>query len=367
MKVPFVRLDRAYEKHKEEYDKVTLEVMASGHYVLGPRLLQFESAFASFLGIDHCIGVGSGLDALKLALLALGIGAGDEVLVPANTFIASALAIRETGARPVLVEPDAFYNMDPEQVRERITPKTKALLVVHLYGQSARMEELLKIARTHGLFVVEDCAQSHGALVGAAFTGTLGDVGCFSFYPTKGIGAFGDGGAVVCRDEALARRIRMLRNYGSLNKYEYPTMGINSRLDELQAGLLSVRLAHFAEELTERRKRVQGYLKDITNPLVVLPKVRPGGDSVWHLFVVQVDHRVAFVRFLQERGIQTGIHYPEPLHLIPALSWMGYQEGDYPIAEGYSHRVVSLPLYSGMTQEELDYVVGCINAFGIER
>jgi len=291
MKVPFNVLRPQYLMFKEEYDRAALEALDSGWYVLGEKVSQFEKEFADYVGVNHCVGLNSGLDALILAFRALGIGKGDEVIVPANTYIASVLGATENGATPVFVEPDEFYNIDPARIEEAITEKTKAILPVHLYGQPARMEEIMAIAKKYNLFVVEDCAQAHGATINGKNIGTFGDINCFSFFPTKNLGAFGDAGAIVTDSEELAERVRLLRNYGSVKKYYHEIEGVNSRLDEFQAALLSVKLTHMTELEDDRRRVAEKYLKEIANPLLELPKIKDGFKHVWHLFVVKCNQR----------------------------------------------------------------------------
>lgn len=363
MNIPFNRLDRGYEKYKQEYDAVALEILASGFYVQGPRLERFEEAFAVYVGAEYCVGVNSGLDALKLSLRALGIKQGDEVLVPANTYIATILAITENGGIPIFVEPDIYFNMDAGALEEKISERTKAILAVHLYGQAANMEKIAQVAKKNELFLVEDCAQSHGAKVGNRMTGSFGDAGCFSFYPTKGLGAFGDGGAILCKDKDLRDRLRKLRNYGSIEKNHHEIEGVNSRLDELQAGLLSVKLSHMDSFISERRSLAQRYLEGIRNPLIELPKLRPGCESVWHLFVVATEERDHFREYLSSKGIGTGIHYPIPPHLSQCYTYLGYKRGDFPATEKMADSIVSLPLYEGMTHEEMEYVIKIINEY----
>jgi len=367
MNVDFSRLDRGYHKFRAEYLTAATEVLDSGWYIMGERVKRFEEEFARFSGGKHCIGLNSGLDALVLSLRALGIRPGDEVVVPANTFIASMLGITENGATPVFVEPDQYYNLDAKRIEEALTSRTRAILVVHLYGQAANMTPIKDVAAKHGLFLVEDCAQSHGACFDGKMTGLWGDVGCFSFYPTKNVGAFGDAGAVVTNNDKLADLIRMLRNYGSKVKYNHEIVGVNSRLDEVQAALLSVKLRHYAELRAEREAIAERYLREITNPLVQLPQIRRGADHVWHLFVVRVKERDLFREYLSNQGIATQIHYPVPPHLSRAYSHLGHKRGSFPITEMYSAHTVSLPLFEGMTGEELSYVVDVVNAFVKER
>lgn len=362
MKIACNRMDRGFQRYQEEFEAKALEVLRSGYYILGKEVSAFESEFASFLGVPYCIGVGNGLSALQMAFHLLEIGEGDEVIVPANTYIASVLGVTLNGATPILVEPDEFYNIDAERIEEKISEKTRAILVVHLYGQAANMTEIMKIARKHDLKVVEDCAQSHGASYEGRQTGTFGEFGCFSFYPTKNLGAFGDGGALVTADEKLADAARVYRNYGSRKKYYNEVMGINSRLDEMQAGLLRVRLAHLDELNAERKKMALYYQEHIINSKFILPKVRIGAESVWHQYVVRVQKRDEIQRKLQEKGIATMVHYPIPPHLSEALSYLKLSKGTYPITECYANEVLSLPFYNGMLEEELQYVTDVINS-----
>lgn len=363
MKINFNQLDRGYLKYKNEYDGAAISVLESGWYVMGEQGEKFEKEFSKFIGSRYCAGLNSGLDALILAFRALGIREGDEVIVPANTYIASVLGITENGATPVFVEPDKYYNLDASKIEEKITEKTKAILVVHLYGQTAEMVNIKSIADKYKLYLVEDCAQSHGACFEGKVTGTWGDIGCFSFYPTKNIGAFGDSGAIVTDDEVLYEKIRMLRNYGSRVKYQNEILGVNSRLDEIQAALLSVKLEHYQELRAEREAIATEYLKGITNPLVELPKIRENAEHVWHLFVVRVDERDKFQKYLSDVGISTQIHYPFPPHLAKAYEYLGHMQGDLKITEKYASNVISLPLYEGMTNKEIQYVIDMINEY----
>lgn len=363
MKINFNQLDRGYFKIKDEYDKAAIRVLESGWYIMGKEGETFETEFSDFTGSKYCVGLNSGLDALILAFRALEIGKGDEVIVPANTYIASVLGITENGATPVLVEPDEYYNLDATKIEEKITDKTKAILVVHLYGQAANMESIKSIADKYNLYLVEDCAQSHGAYCSGKMTGTWGDIGCFSFYPTKNIGAFGDSGAIVTNNENIYDKMRMLRNYGSRVKYQNEIMGVNSRLDEIQAALLSVKLRHYNELRKERANIADKYLKEITNESIRLPLVKEGSEHVWHLFVIQADNRERLQNYLSEKGIGTQIHYPIPPHLAKAYVHLEYSEGDFPITEKYAKSVLSLPLYEGMTEEEIQYVIDTINHY----
>lgn len=365
MKINFNQLDRGYQKYKSEYDQAAIKTLESGWYIMGDQGVKFEEEFAKFVGTEYCAGVNSGLDALVLAFRALDIGQGDEVIVPANTYIASVIGFTENGATPIFVEPDEFHNLDVNKIEESITENTKAILVVHLYGQAANMKKIKEIADKHDLYIVEDSAQSHGAKFGNKVTGSWGDIGCFSFYPTKNIGAFGDSGAIVTDNKEIYEKIKMLRNYGSKIKYENEIIGINSRLDEIQASLLSVKLSHYSELRAERAAIANRYLKGINNPKLTLPTLLEGAEHVWHLFVIETENREALQSYLLEEGISTQVHYPIPPHLSRAYSYLGYKAGDFPITENYANTVLSLPLYEGMTDEEINYVIETINRFEV--
>lgn len=357
------RLDRGFEKYQEEIETAALRVLRSGWYVLGPEVSAFEEEFARYVGSGYCVGLASGLDALWLAFRVLGIGSGDEVIVQGNTYIASVMGITINGATPVLVEPDEFYNIDADRIEEKITEKTKAVLVVHLYGQASNMDKIVELCRKYKLRLVEDCAQSHGAAAGGKVTGTFGDIGCFSFYPSKNLGAFGDAGAIVTDNEAIAKAMKMYRNYGSEKRYYNKVVGANSRLDELQAAMLRVRLAHM-EELTEERREIAArYTGLLRNEKLILPAVRDGVTHVWHQYVIRAERRDELIAHLEKRGIGTIIHYPVPPHLSEAYEYLGYQKGDLEITEKYADTVLSLPMYNGMTEEEQMRVIRCLNDF----
>ncbi|MCM1215731.1 MAG: DegT/DnrJ/EryC1/StrS family aminotransferase [Lachnospiraceae bacterium] len=357
------RLDRGFERYQEEIEAAALRVLRSGWYVLGPEVSAFEEEFAGYVGSGYCVGLASGLDALWLAFRVLGIGSGDEVIVQGNTYIASVMGITINGATPVFVEPDEFYNIDADKIEEKITERTKAVLVVHLYGQASEMGKIVKLCRKYDLRLVEDCAQSHGAMAGGKMTGTFGDIGCFSFYPSKNLGAFGDAGAIVTDDEEIARAMRMYRNYGSEKRYYNKVVGANSRLDELQAAMLRVRLAHMGEIAAERREIAARYAEGLHNDKLILPAVREGVTHVWHQYVIRAKHRQDLIAHLEERGIGTIIHYPVPPHLSEAYAYLGYRKGDLAITEKYADTVLSLPMYNGMTQEEQVRVIRCLNDF----
>lgn len=356
-------LDRQFQMYQQEYEEAALRVLRSGWYVLGNEVAQFEEEFAAFTGRNFCVGLNSGLDALILSVRALGIGAGDEVIVQSNTYIATVLGITENGATPVFVEPDVYFNLDASKIEEAITARTKAIMVVHLYGQASNMEPIMEIAKRHQLPVIEDCAQSHGACFNGKITGSFGISGCFSFYPTKNLGAFGDAGAVVTDDKAFADKIRMMRNYGSRVRYYNEIEGVNSRLDELQAALLRVKLKHLPELNQERNILAARYTKGICNKNIQLPKLRSHADSIYHQYVIQCSQREALQTYLQENGIQTQIHYPIPPHLAECYKDWGISKGAFPIAEQYANEVLSLPIYTGMTEDEQQYVIDKLNAF----
>jgi len=363
MKIMPNRMDRGFYKYQEEFEEKALQVLRSGWYILGPEVEAFEKEFAEYTGSAHCVGLASGLDALWLAFKVLGIGEGDEVLVQANTYIASVMGITINGATPVFVEPDEFYNMNADGLESYITEKTKAILVVHLYGQASKMDEIVAICKKHNLRLVEDCAQSHGACFQGKMTGTFGDIGCFSFYPSKNLGAFGDAGAIVTEDEAIASAMRMYRNYGSEKRYYNKVVGANSRLDELQAGLLRVRLKYMDELTEERRLLAERYSREIKNEKLILPQVREGAESVWHQYVIRTENRDELIRYLNEKDIGTIIHYPIPPHLSEAYAYLGFGQGTYPITEQYADRILSIPMYNGMTYEEQSRVIEALNAF----
>lgn len=366
MKIMPNRLDRGFEKYKNEFEQKAIDVLNSGYYILGKEVSAFEEEFATYTGAKYCVGLASGLDALWLAFRVLGIGAGDEVIVPANTYIASVMGITINGAVPVFVEPDEYYNINPEAIRDKITPATKAVLVVHLYGQACRMDEIKTLCRENNLRLVEDCAQSHGACFKGQMTGTFGDIGCFSFYPSKNLGAFGDAGAIVTNEVKIAQDMRMYRNYGSRKRYYNEVVGANSRLDEMQAGLLRVRLSHM-DELTQERCRIASrYLEEITNPVILLPKIAYKADCVWHQFVIRTGNRDALMAYLEEKGIGTIIHYPIPPHLSEAYAYLNHREGAFPITEEYAQTILSLPMYNGMTEDEQTYIIEALNQFAEE-
>lgn len=363
MKILPNRMDYGYLQYQKEFEEKALSVLRSGWYVLGGEVKAFEENFAAYTGGAHCVGLASGLDALWIALRLLGIGPGDEVIVQGNTYIASVMAITINGATPVFVEPDEYYQIDADKIEEKITERTKALMVVHLYGHVARMDKILDICKRHRLKLVEDCAQSHGALYKGKMTGTFGDAGCFSFYPSKNLGAFGDAGAIVTNDAGLAQEARIFRNYGSEKRYYNKVVGANSRLDELQAGLLNVRLAHMEEITQERRRLAETYNGRLRQDAFLLPRERPDTKSVWHQYVIRTKRRRELMEYLEKREIGTLIHYPVPPHLSEAYAYLRHGRGELPVTEEYADTVLSLPLYTGMREEELRYTIECINSF----
>lgn len=358
-------LGRQYSLHAEEYEKKALDVLRSGWYILGKEVSAFEEEWADYIGTKYCVGLASGLDALWISFRLLNVHEGDEVIVCANAYIACVMGITINGATPVFVEPDQYDNIDAEKIEAAITPNTKAILAVHLFGQSCDMTKIMDIAHRNNLKVVEDCAQSHGNKWNGQTVGSFGDVGCFSFYPSKGCGAFGDAGCITTNDKKLVEDFKMFRNYGSRVRYQNEVVGANSRLDEIQAGLLRVKLQHLEEFNLERNKIADRYLKELDNVLLRLPKIRPGADSSWHQFVIHVKNhrRDDLMVYLKKREIGTIIHYPIPPHLSQAYAYLGKKVGDYPIAEQYANEVLSLPMYNGMTEEEQSKVIEAINGF----
>jgi len=348
--IPFLDLHAAYLELRAELDAAAQRVLASGWYILGAEVEAFEREFAAYCEVEHCVGVGNGLEALHLILRAYGIGPGDEVIVPANTYIATWLAVSYAGAKPVPVEPDArTYNVDPALIEAAITPATKAILPVHLYGQPAEMDPINAVAARYGLKVIEDAAQAHGARYRGRRVGGLGDAAGFSFYPGKNLGALGDGGAVVTKDAELAERVRVLRNYGSRVKYHNEVKGFNSRLDELQAALLRVKLPVLDEWNQRRRDAAARYLDGLAGSELGLPFAPEWAEPVWHLFVVRHPQRDELQRRLQQAGIGTMIHYPVPPHLQPAYAEWGYGAGAFPITEAIHREVLSLPMGPQLT------------------
>jgi dTDP-4-amino-4,6-dideoxygalactose transaminase len=362
-KINFNQLDRVYKKNKLKFHNKFKKIMKKGVFILGSEVTLFENSFKDFIGSKYCIGLNSGLDALILSLRVLGIKEGDEVIVPANTYIATVLAITENKATPVFVEPDEEFNIDPLKIEEKITKKTKAIIVVHLYGQSSKMSKILEIKNKYNLFLIEDCAQSHGATYDNKMTGTFGDIGCFSFYPTKNIGAYGDAGCITTDNPTIANNIKLLRNYGSSKKYYNDLQGLNTRLDELQAGLLNIKLELYPSLLKNRIKISNYYNENLLNPAIKLPKIQPLSNHVFHLYVIQTNERDRFQAYLEKNGVGSVIHYPIPPHLSLAYKDLGYKKGSFPITEKQAETVLSLPLYDYMAIKEAKHVVNIVNKF----
>ena len=368
--IKFLDLRKINERFRPEMDAAAKRVLDSGWYLLGKEDEAFENEFAAYCGVKHAIGCANGLDALKLVVKAMGIGPGDEVIAPANTYIASLIAISANGATPVLVEPDlATYLIDPAKIEEKITSRTKAIMVVHLYGRVCEMNAISAIAERHGLKVIEDCAQAHGAFCGDRRVGTLGNAAGFSFYPGKNLGCLGDGGAVTTSDDELAKKVRALRNYGSDVKYHFPYRGTNSRLDEIQAGWLRVKLPHLDADNARRAEIAARYCREITNPEIALPENRTIEQSnnrtilpnVWHVFPVRTERRDEFQAYLAEKGVQTVIHYPIPPHRQPAYT--EWHDLDLPITEKIHETIISLPISPVMTDDEASGVIAAVNSW----
>lgn len=366
MKILANNLKRQYDCCAEELEDAALRVMRSGYYILGPEVAAFEEEFAAYLGAKHCVGLASGLDALKTAFHLLDVKTGDEVIVCSNAYIACVMGITADGATPIFVEPDQYNNIDADKIESRITSRTKAILAVHLFGQTCDMTRIQSIAKKYNLYIVEDCAQSHGNEWHGKKAGVLGDVACFSFYPTKGLGALGDAGALVTNNDDIADAARVYRNYGSRVRYQNEVIGVNSRLDELQAAILRVKLHHLDQFNLERNSIAHQYSRGISNPAIAIPEVRPGATCSWHQYVIKTTKRDELQSYLSDHDIATIIHYPIPPHLSKAYAFLGYSSGDFPIAETDAATVLSLPMYNGMTIDEISYVVDAINAFGAD-
>lgn len=364
MKVPFLALDDFPGLPAEVLGRIFQTTLARGQFIGGPELDQFESEFAQYCQAGNCVGTGNGLDAMHLVLWAFGIGPGDEVLVPSNTFIATWLAVSRVGATPVPVEPDlATFNMDPDRARDAITPRTKAILAVDLYGLPAPMRELGEIAAARGLFLIADAAQSHGASIRGSKTGSLADATAFSFYPTKNLGALGDGGAVVTSSDTLARKVRGLANYGASRKNVHEMIGANSRLDSLQAAVLREKLKHLDSWNERRAQLADFYLTQLRGSDLILPRVPEGYGHAWHLFVVRSRHRDALRSHLSSLGVEALVHYPTAPHLQEAYAHLGIRRGALPVAELLQDQVLSLPMHPGMTDEQARCVVEACRSF----
>jgi dTDP-4-amino-4,6-dideoxygalactose transaminase len=362
--IPFLSLGATYQELQDELDSALARVLGSGLYVLGSEIEAFEADFAAYSGANHAIGVANGLDALHLALRAMGVGPGDEIIVPSNTYIATWLAVSQSGATPVPVEPDeATFNIDPNLLEPAITPRTKVILPVHLYGQPVDLDPILAVARKHDLKVLEDGAQAHGARYKGRRVGAHGNAVAWSFYPGKNLGALGDGGAVSTNDPGLADQIKVLRNYGSRVKYVNDVKGFNSRLDPIQAAMLGVKLRHLDDWNSRRKALAKRYSQALAESHYGLPHVPEWADPVWHLYVIRTPQRDMLQAYLTERGIGTLVHYPIPPHLQQAYAELGYKRGDFPIAETMAEEVLSLPMGPHLTFEQQDQVIAALLDF----
>ena len=361
MNVPFVDLKALHEPISADLSNAIARVMRNASFIQGSEVKAFEDAFARYLGVRQCVAVNSGTAALHLALLALGIGPGDEVITVAHTFIATSEAISAVGARPVFVDVDPVsYTMDPAKVEAAITSRTRAILPVHLYGNTADMDALLAIAKRHNLLLVEDACQAHGAQYKGRMAGSMGVAGCFSFYPGKNLGACGEGGAMATNDEALAQKVCMLREHGSVKKYEHVFPGYNFRMEGIQGAVLAVKLPHLDAWNDRRRALAKRYNERLAGQGIVLPKEEAHSRHVYHLYVIQAEDREALRDHLAQRGIETGLHYPVPLHQQEAYASLGYHTGDFPVTEQATQHIVSLPMYPDMSLEAVDYVSDAI-------
>ncbi|EDY81803.1 DegT/DnrJ/EryC1/StrS aminotransferase family [Verrucomicrobiia bacterium DG1235] len=364
MKVPFIDLQRAHAPLKEELLEAFSKTLDHGGFCLGPDVEAFEAGFAEELGLAGAVGVGSGTEALHLIALAMGVGPGDEVIVPAFTFIASAWFSQYVGAKVVFADIDPkTFTIDPQSIEKLITEKTKAIVVTHLFGQAADMEPILGIASEHGIKVVEDAAQAHLAQYKGRSVGDIGDAGAFSFYPTKNLGALGEGGAITSRDGELLDQVRILRAHGSKERYLNHFVGYNNRLEGLQAASLNVKLPHLRGKTARRQKIARAYLGGIRNPDISLPMPARYGESVYHMFTIRHAERDRLKAYLAEQGIGSDIVYPYPLHLQPCFNFLGYKEGDFPVSEELARTCLSLPIVPELTDEEVDYVIEKLNAF----
>lgn len=364
LSIPLVDLQAQYAAIRTDIDNAIQGVIDNSAFIMGPDVRRFEEAFAAFCGVAHCIGVSNGTAALELALRALQVGPGAEVITSAHTFIATAEAISNVGAKPVFVDIDPVtYTITATAVAAAITPATRAILPVHLYGQPADMAGLNGVAKAHGLAVVEDAAQAHGATWQGQRTGNLADMACFSFYPGKNLGAYGDAGAVTTNDPTLAETVRLLRNHGRRSKYVHEVVGANERIDTLQAAILAAKLPYLHDWTSCRQRLAARYNSLLADTRVVLPMVAPAATSAWHLYVIRTPQRDALLHFLKENGVEAGIHYPVPLHLQPAYADLGYRRGDLPVTEAVADTCLSLPLYPEMTEAQQDRVVDQLHAF----
>ena len=364
MMIKFLDLHKINERFRPEIDAAIKRVLDSGWYILGKEDEKFESDFAAFCGVKHCIGCANGLDALNLIIKGYGFGAGDEIIAPANTYIASILAITQNNCTPVLVEPDLkTYNINPDLIEEKITQKTKAIMVVHLYGQAVEMAKIWELAKKYNLKIIEDSAQAHGAIYKGKRTGNLGDASGFSFYPGKNLGCLGDGGCITTNDDELAAKVRAIRNYGSNVKYNNIYKGVNSRLDEIQAAVLAIKCKYLDEYNRKRREIARFYRTEINNPLLILPEVYDENAHVWHIFAVRCKQREKLQKYLEENGIQTLIHYPIPPH--KQVCYKEWNDFSYPITEKIHDEILSIPISPVQTEAETNFVIEKINRFEV--
>ncbi|GFI12414.1 dTDP-3-amino-3,6-dideoxy-alpha-D-galactopyranose transaminase [Lachnospiraceae bacterium] len=362
MRIPFATFEFMHKEIRPDLDHAYKSVMDRGWFIQGSECEQFEKEYAAYIGTKCCVGAATGLDAIYLILKAMEIGTGDEVIVPSNTFIATALAVSYTGAVPVFVEPELLtYNLDTKRIEEKINAHTKAIIAVHLQGRAADMDSIKAIAEKYGIKVIEDAAQAHGARYKGRMTGALGDAAAFSFYPGKNLGALGDGGCVTTNNPELAEKIRTLGNYGSDYKYHHICKGTNSRLDEMQAAFLRAKLPHLERWNMGRRKIANRYLTEINNPLIMLPKKSTDEyEHIYHVFAIRCEKRNELEKYLNDNGIGTVKHYPIPIHMQEAYYDLGIKQGELPIAEEISRTILSIPMYYGMTDEDIDFVIKAI-------
>ncbi|MBU3179274.1 DegT/DnrJ/EryC1/StrS family aminotransferase [Clostridium estertheticum] len=362
MKVPFLNFEPMHSEIRDEIIEAFKRVYDKNWFILGESVENFEKNFSKYCNADYCISCGNGLDALCLILRGYDIGKGDEVIVPSNTYIATALAVSSVGAKVVLVEPDIkTFNIDVNKIEAAITEKTKAIIAVHLYGRPVEADKVRELCKKFNLKFIEDAAQAHGAMYKGEIVGSLGDAAGFSFYPGKNLGALGDGGAILTNDINLAQKVRALRNYGSIIKYRNEYKGVNSRLDEIQAEFLIVKLRHLYKWNSDRQRIAKKYIEKINNSKLTLPDINLAKDSIWHVFPVRIEYRTELQQYLKDKGIGTLIHYPIPLHLQMAYKDLGYKVGDFPIAEEISRTVLSLPMWYGMSEDEINYVIDVLN------
>lgn len=362
MKIPFLNLEPMHTAIKNEIVDAFKKTYDNNWFILGPSVEAFETEFSKYCGTDYCISCGNGLDALSIILRGYDIGKGDEVIVPSNTYIATALAVSYVGANAVFVDPDIkTFNIDANKIEAAITNKTKAIIAVHLYGRPAEIDKIKVLCKKYNLKLIEDAAQAHGAIYNGKKTGNLGDAAGFSFYPGKNLGALGDGGAILTNDSVLAEKVRAIRNYGSKVKYYNEHKGVNSRLDEIQAAFLSTKLKYLDKWNADRQRIAKIYLEKIINSKIILPYINTVNESIWHVFAIRSKYRDDLIKYLMDNKIETLIHYPVPIHLQKAYIDLGYNVGDFPVAEIISKTVLSLPMWYGMEEDEINYITDVLN------